>query len=113
LKNQRKKGIFSIRKTANPEYYGSDQNAIMNNFGQYKLFGQTGEEWNRGSWIACPRGCRKYEAKNLVPSSASLFTHSRSRTEIGICQGQKFFIQKYSRDWHQAINAKRQKKSRS
>ena len=35
-----------LRISKKNEYYGCDKNAVMNNFGQYKLFGQNGEEWS-------------------------------------------------------------------
>ena len=41
-----------LRISKKNEYYGSDQNAVMNNFGQFKLFGQNGEEWSLVNEIA-------------------------------------------------------------
>ena len=35
-----------LRISKKNEYYGCDQNAVMNTAGHYKLFGQNGEEWS-------------------------------------------------------------------
>jgi hypothetical protein len=51
------------------EYYGCDQNAVMNNFGQYKLFGQNGEEWSLVHEIA---GNMKPKTWYLLPQAYSI-----------------------------------------
>jgi hypothetical protein len=50
-------------------YYGCDQNAKMNNFGQYKLFGQNGEEWSLVHEIA---GNMKPKTWYLLPQAYSI-----------------------------------------
>ena len=58
-----------LRISTKNEYYGCDQNAVMNNFGQFKLFGQNGEEWSLVHEIA---GNMKPKTWYLLPQAFSI-----------------------------------------
>mgnify|MGYP003329686418 CR=1 FL=1 len=78
-----------LRISKKNEYYGADQNARMNNAGQYRLSGQNGEEWSLVHELA---GNMKPKTWYLLPQAYSiLLTPMQTQQNFGLPIQRVFF----------------------